>query len=496
VKKFYIILLITIAFIVSQYSCTKVDTTQLGSDLIPVVDNVNTFDTILNVETDLFELPDSTRIAPSVAHALGFVNDGSFGTTAACIYLSLSPVNGYNTHPFGIKDSVDNSDIDSVVLQLAYEATYGDTNSVINFQVEEIRSGTPNKFKDSLIAYRINTPKSFFGTGNPILGSINQNFSQLNDARKIVNKKSDTVVVSNVMRIPLNNSLGVRLKNYDSTSATNFAYKNDSSFREQFQGLGIVASAGGVPLNSGALGYFKLRDANTKLIVYYKSRKLVNPTGKDTLQATYGFLNFANANTLARTKQYNYATALASNITNEPEIHIQSSTGSYAAIKIPGLQNLSNRTIHRAELIIERIPGNDQNSFDKDYPFDTPPILFLDAVDSANKNRPTAIPFDFPLATNTALGYDAFSFGGIENRKKGYLFNLSRYVQGIVTRKEPSYTLRLYAPYYTQPFYKPANTQLNFFTSTYIGYGRVILGGGSNPDGAKKMRLRIIYSKI
>lgn len=495
-KKFYTILLAALAFAVSQFSCTKVDTTQLGADLIPVVDNVNTFDTTFNVETDLFELPDTTRIGGTTSHALGVLNDGVFGTTTACIYVSLSPFNGYGTHPFGNKDNVDNGDIDSVVLQLAYDASYGDTMSVINFQVEEIQSGSPNKFKDSALGYRINTPKSLFGTGNPVLGSITQNFTELNDPKRIVNKIGDTVTVSNVMRIKLDKSLGVRLKNYDSTAATNFAYKNDSSFREQFQGLGIIANASGIPLNSGSLAYFKLRDANTKLIVYYRIKKGVNLAERDTLQAAFAFGNFANANLVSRNKQYNYASALASNATNESELYIQSSPGSYAAIKIPGLQNLSNRTIHRAELIIERIPGGDQNSFDKDYPFDTPPLLFLDAVDSANSARPTTIPNDFTIATNTALGYDVFVFGGVENNKKGFRFNLSRYVQGIVTRKEPSYTLRLYAPYSTQPYFKPAAAQLNFVTSTYIGYGRVVLAGGSNANPAQKMRLRIIYSKI
>jgi hypothetical protein len=503
VKKFFIVFLTAAAFILFQFSCTKIDTTTLGTDLIPAVDNINTFDTTLEVTTDLFEFPDSTVLSSAANHALGIVNDGLFGTTNAGIYFVIVPSNGFINHPFGFnaKDSVRDQDIDSVVLQLAYQAVYGDSTASVNIQVEEINTGNPNKFRDSFSGYPISTLKSFFGTGNTILGSITQNYQELNDTRKIVNKVSDTASISNVMRIRLDRNLGVRLKNYDSTAATNFAYKSDSFFRAQFQGLGIVAT-GNQPLNQGALAYFNLRDPNTKLIVYYKYKKALNPTQQDTLQSnfTLAINSFAAANPIARTKQFSYANTIANGNANDPELYLQSSPGSFALVKIPGLKDLSNRTIHRAELIIERVPGGDQNSFDNDYPFDTPPLLFLDAIDSTNNNRPTGIPNDFQPALNTALGYDLLSFGGDENTKKGYRFNLSRYVQGIVTRKEKSYALRLFAPYNSRPYYLASSASLSGFltisTSSLVGYGRVVVAGGSFPDPAKKMRLRIIYSKI
>lgn len=500
-KKFYIVLTTAAVFFITQFSCTKIDTTTLGTDLIPTVDNVTTFDTTFDVETDLFSLPDSTAVFSSSNHALGSVNDRVFGTTNAGIYFSISPSNGYISHPFGNKDSVTNAQIDSVVLQLAFAGIYGDSASNINIQVEEVNTGVPNLFKDTITGYNINTQKSFFGTGNTILGSKLQNYAEFNDAVKVFHKRSDTVVVTNVLRITLNKSLGIRLKNYDTTGTTNFAYKTDSFFRAQFQGLGIVANSG-VPLNSGALAYFNLRDAKSRLIVYYRGKKEVNLTKEDTLESSFvlGINNFATANVISRNNQFNYATALANTSTTAAELFLQSSPGSYATVKIPGLQNLTNRTIHRAELIVERIPSTDLVSFNTDYPFDTPPILFLDAIDSANNNRPTCIPNDLVPSTTTALGYDILTFGGDETAQKGYRFNLSRYVQGIVTQKNKSYTLRLYAPYNTRPYYNAASAVnsgvLNINASSLVGYGRVIVGGGNHPDPTKKMRLRIIYSKI
>jgi hypothetical protein len=491
VKYFFTVLLLITAAGFIQIACTKVDTTTLGSNLIPVVDNVNTFDTTLEVQTDLFALPDSTLIPSNADHALGTLHDGFFGTTTAGIYVSLSPASGYAVHPFGNKDSVADADIDSVMLQLAYTSiVHGDTNSTINFQVQEIQTGTPNKFKDT--AFRINTPPSFFGSGT-IWGNIAQPIALLNDNKQVGSKINQSVTITNVMRIPLSTALGVRLKNYDSTSATNFAYFNDSAFRAKFQGLSITptSSAG---LNSGALAYFNLRNSNSKLIVYYKSKKTANPTGKDTLETAYTFANFGHANTIVRNNLYNYASTLASGVANEPVLYLQSSPGSYATVKIPGLKNLPNYTVHRAELIIEKVADPAQSA---DYPFDPPPLLFLDAIDSANSNRPTCIPNDFIFNSAAALGYDVFIFGGSQ-RNKSYRFNLSRYVQGIITRKDPSYTLRLYAPYTTQPYYQFLGNFLNtpLFISQTIGYGRVVLAGGAYPDPTRKMRLRIIYSKI
>ena len=57
------LLLFSVAFV--QYSCAKIDTTALGSNLIPVVDNVNTFDTTLEVITNNDFLADTTAITYS-----------------------------------------------------------------------------------------------------------------------------------------------------------------------------------------------------------------------------------------------------------------------------------------------------------------------------------------------------------------------------------------------------------------------------------------------
>jgi hypothetical protein len=123
--------------------------------------------------------------------------------------------------------------------------------------------------------------------------------------------------------------------------------------------------------------------------------------------------------------------------------------------------------------------------------------LFLDALNAAGDSAFT-IRNDF-VPINTFPGYDQGLLGGVFRYEK-YVFNISRYVQSILTRGFPNYTLRVYAPFTTQPFYMPPNTntpstRIPIILNTPVAAGRVVLyGGGSTEE--KKMRLRIIYSRI
>ena len=67
-------------------------------------------------------------------------------------------------------------------------------------------------------------------------------------------------------------------------------------------------------------------------------------------------------------------------------------------------------------------------------------------------------------------------------------FNLSRYVQNIVTNHNTNYKLRLSAP-----------SELNYYGYTLpfsnnLAYGGVKIGNGNNPN--YRLSMRIVYSKI
>src|SRR5258705_850795 len=143
--------LIITATLIFFISCKKInEVTDLGGDLIPPVDNINTFDTTLTVEAynDLFTLggsvadtlkEDSIRSHYSNEQFLGLINaDPLFGKTDAQMYFELKPA--VFPHSFPNKPTLDSLFLDSVVLVLDYVETYGDSNAVQTVTVSEITS--------------------------------------------------------------------------------------------------------------------------------------------------------------------------------------------------------------------------------------------------------------------------------------------------------------------------------------------------------------------
>jgi len=235
--------------------CTKInDSTSLGSGLIPPVDNISTFETLLSTETDNFLLPDSTRVLSTDLMALGYISqDDAFGQLKADGYFSVLPPN-IMIYPFYQKDSL--VAVDSVILSLSYQGVYGDTNSVSRLRVFEISQQAG--FNDTTL-YRYDHPDFVV---NPLeLGSKTYTLKRLKDTVTVIRRR-DTTKLVNVLRIPLNNSFGVRLTNYDTSATANGGYRSDSIFKKLFRGFAIKSDATG-----NGLTYINPTDANTKLIV-------------------------------------------------------------------------------------------------------------------------------------------------------------------------------------------------------------------------------------
>ena len=453
-------------------SCTKIDTTDLGNDLIPAVDNVHTFDTVLDVIADNKLLNDTTVTYGRQPVAIGEIaNDPEFGKTEASVYFSMGP-SFFGTNPFPVQDSIQ---IDSVVLSLTYSTLWGDSLSVQDFEVREIDPAA--NFKDS--NYRVESPA--LPVLPTLLGSKTVNFQQLNDSVYYVNG-NDTIGNINELRIKLDTTFGRRFVNYDTAAE----YKTDSAFRANFKGLVISVNEATSAAMRG-LAYFNLSGEATKITFYCRSTK----DGKtDTIGPSFAFTG-RQANYIYRTPANGFLTYLNNATPDDDLVYIQSSPGSYAEIKIPGLTGLDNRVIHRAELILEKIPSAEENLY-------TPPnLLFIDAINDAGDSTFT-IRNDFQY-TGQGLGYDLSVLRGDLQNNSRYVFNISRYVQSIVTHKMRSHTLRVYAPFVTDPFFEAPNGTAAIlptllFINNPIASGRVIVGGGSHPT--QRMRLRIIYSKL
>ena len=461
-------------------SCRKInDATEVGGGLIPPIDNITTFEQYLPVETDNFLMTDSSQLLYVDDIAVGHINDPEFGTTHADGYFNFSYV-GYGLYPFVNRDSVI---VDSVVLQLAYKGIYGDSTLPQTLRVFEIDRNSVPAFDDTTL-YKL-TQSPAFATAGPELGSRTFIPANLKDSITII--RGDTTKVANVIRIKLDTlRMGRRFVNFDTAFSPTGGFRSDSIFKSLFRGLAIKADASG-----NALAYIGPSNSNTQLTIYFRYTK----NGVADTTASLSFIHATNgqADLVTRVPGGNWLTYLNNGVPQDDKLYIQSTPGSFGRIRIPGLDTFRNVTIHRAELVFNRIPSQSDDKFVG------PAYLFLDAVNNAadtvfSLDQDMSIQYD---PSSASFSYNLDTYGGtLRASDTTYRFNISRYVQGIVTRKEPNRLLRVSAPLRTVLFSKSANTKVPLYITGPPAYGRAVLGGGNYADPALRARFRIVFSKI
>jgi len=446
-------------------SCTKIATTDIGSDLIPPADGVITKDTVLEVKTKNAGY-DTAYVGISDDHMLGYVNDALFGKTTASVNFQVAPPSA----PFSWGIPKNNIVLDSVVLCIKYNGIWGDTLDPIKLHVYTI---DPEVVFDDDSAY--NTARTFqkgkeiseFASGTTVYPYL------LDDVD--TTKGFYTEVATNQIRIRLNNAFGQQLIDYDSATV----YKNDTTFYSYLRGLIVEPEQ-----SSGhALLQVSLTDTSTRLAVYYHS---VDGIDTATRRFTPNVSSSASSNTIIRNyKDTEIPSYITNGSTSDDKVFMQTSPGTYATIDISALDTMRNVIVHRAEVLMYQIPDGDK--------FLTPPNLFLSAY---NDSGAFAIPYDVNIFNGAVSNLSQF---GVAPRLKDdnyyYSFDISRYVQGIVTRNEKRYNLVLTAPY-NQYVYTNENfiyaVPISSPSLNKVATGRILLGGGNNSQ--YKMRLHIVYS--
>jgi len=480
-------------------SCSKLDTTDIGSDLLPAVDNVNTFDTLLAINSAMGPLvPDSSVIAATDDHVLGKItSDPLFGTTDAGVYAQFKP--GFYPFYYGnagdtINPSLDSrTGFDSVVLCLAYRGFWGDSITPFTVQVSEVALNAGGMW-DSI------GQSSNITYAPPVAGTIvtqQVDIASLGTTKIYSNHRDSSV---NQVRIRLSTAFANKLFALDTNYlGASSPFRSDSLFRAFTNGIAIKVTGG------NGLLYTNLADSATKIEVHFRRKNAgvidttytafrVNTTADGAVPLS------ATANNITRTRP--------SQVFNPApgELYLQTTPGTYANLTIPALSTLSNRIIHRAEIIVNQIPNNPVT----DGFFSPPNYLYIDLKDTGatEKYKPIyfdlnpSVAYDPDYLTNTDFpngGIDYTYFGGFARNKtdvfgnsiKYYNFNITRYVQQIVTKHTNNYPLRLYAPY---NLIYPQHSVIPISFSNRIAYGRVKVGGGNNAN--YKMQLRIVYSKI
>ena len=484
----FIAIVATVAIVFS--ACKKInEATELGGGLIPPVDNITTFDTLLTVQAfnDTFGLAnDSQYLAKNEEFFLGKINnDPFFGQTDARMFFELKP----QFFKYSFANRPDSLFIDSVVLVLGYVETYGDTNTAQTVNVYELDQS--NNFRSDT-AYLVRQSNLTYSN---LLGSRTFTPRTLDDSVKAYR---DTT--TNQLRIRLDNSFGTRLLSYD--SAGNGAYAGDSLFRQRFKGFALQSMGAG-----NAVMGFDLTSFNTKLAIYYRYEKRV-VSNVQKLDTTVAYFTFSGNCAAANFVKREYAgTPLLASLNNgnapDPILYLQNSPGTFANLKLSGLAGLSNRVIHRAELIVEQL-------YDiTDSTFRPPDYLYLDAYDPtiSNSYKFRTIPYDLTYTSSGALNLGVFgcvpvrSIDNFGNPIRQWKFNISRYVQHVLTGTQTLYDLRLSAPFsLNEQFGIPPGTDatVGILVNPAIVKGRVRVVGNTGPldTNPRRLRLRLIYSKL
>ncbi len=502
--------------------CNKLDTTSQGSDLV-TVDNINTFSRefpVITTQGD-FEFTDSTILRKTENHIIGNITtDAQFGKTETAIYLQLKPTfypfyfgNAGDTVKFGtIGNASPNAGLDSVVLCLSYKGAWGDTSIASNItQTFEVRTINDADFRDKTdtirkLSYQV--PVAGIGglVNDPTTTRINP---QIIASKTVYGRGVFKDSVNNQIRIRLDPTFAASLFAQDTlTASSNNGFLNDSIFRSKFNGFQIKSTSS----TGNTLYYVNITEAKTRLEFHFRKTKA---GVKDTVMQAFQLYPNAVGNSKASSsanyvKRDYFGTNVKTPAPND--IYLQTAPGTFAYVKIPGLNSFkdTNRIIHRAYLVIDQ---NDGTAIPNIYT--PPPYLYLDLKDTvANRFKP--VYFDLseqilynPDATFTNPLYhpypngnvDLNNFGGVALRRfengntfYRYEFNLTRYVQHIVTNGYYNYDLRVYAPftyYYNQ--YAGSQYVIPFFNQ--LALGRVRVGSGRvDASNTHRMKMVIIYS--
>ena len=375
-------------------SCEEPDLN--GSDVLPSSDQPGVYtDTLgLSVRT----ITEDSLIGSSISSPffLGSMNDAAIGKTEASFYtqvrLGSSLTNGFKTSTI----------IDSVVLNLAYKANYGDSTSLHHVSVYEL--GAP-----------MNSSKDYYTT---------QDF-QLSDNNESIGNKTfspnqlDSILIGDskqpFLRIPMRKNFGIRFKEHYIRNPKTFS--DNAFFITYFKGIYVTDQAAG----DGSILTLNQNSTLNALIFYYRD------TITDTISKSYSFLINGNCSRNNRFKHQYNSTVFDS--INPSTLYIQSMAGLKTFIKFPGLMNLNAShavSINKAELVVKLATGTSS-------PLINHSTLFIYAPDSLGHNTLIADVFEL----NGFVG-GTYSDGE-------YKFNIARHLQRILNGKIKNYGIYLRA---------------------------------------------------
>lgn len=415
----------------------------LGLDILPG-DPLGTRVETTPIHAFTFE-PEAIRTSGLTRNVLGSYLDPVFGSVQAGIVAQLR----LSTNNVGAGQ--DNSGLvaDSMVLALAFDGinyAYGNLNAQ-SFRVHELSEVltidstytadlVPEFLPDDLVAERGRriTPRPLT---KPLVGGDS---------------------LQPQIRIRLDKVLAQRILEAFGTPAM----VDNTAFLEFFKGVYITADNGTqLPFQQGIL-YFNLLSAPSKATVYYRNTLDAEPTPRildlaiNQSSVRYSVVAHEHAQAI----DAGLGMALADSTLPAQQVYVQALGGLRAGLRFPELRSYADQglVVAKAELVVP-VPG----TFN---PYLLPPAqLFI-----FRKDTVTGSDIFLPDQVAGSGNID----GNYRTSAKEYRFNITRYIQGVISGTIPDTGVELV----------PA--------SNGITANRVVLSGPAHPD--RPMRLDITFT--
>lgn len=448
------------------------ENTILPSDLVPSVDNINTFlDTSLLVQANnKYEdslltggIRNNFRVASNATffHAIGNLElDPIFGATHAASHLEVVPPSSN----FSFRSQLTGTDrtIDSIVLSIPYIRAYGDTTY-----------GSPQNFAVYRSMQRLSRDSAQYEFTEDKFNATDVLATQRVDFRTMATDSPmvGTGKAAPQLRFKLSQNFIDDLEAQVDLGSSGAAASTDA-FLNWLNGFYIK------PINKdgSALGYFNTY--GTRMNIYY--RYTTSASKQDTVVDVFGYdpTSCNRYNTIQRNYSNSKLTGFlnTSNPNGDSILFIQNEPGTAVTIAFPDLKNFENVIVNKAELIFTQatpFPFDFNNIYS---PMDRMQILLTNKENSSETFvRDYAI-----LGSEFVDGKKrTITIGGKSYTQ--YKFNLANTFQRVISQKDTTFRLKIMG--------QNSNT-------AYPGAFRVVLHGNTSDINALKPRLNLIYTKI
>nr|WP_262921353.1 DUF4270 domain-containing protein [Maribellus maritimus] len=422
-------------------------------EILPSTDLISVKNTILKDDIRAYTIrEDSIRTDGASKSLFGSFNDPVFGNTTIDFATQFRLV--------GYPDFGEAPEADSIFLYLYYKKIFGDTVTTQKIRVYELEESL---YADQEEGTGDNTSYPYYQNVGLKGMASDQLLGELDFVPQITLDSTETDTFYQVIKVPLDISLGDKLVNADSADMV-----SNDDFLNYFKGLYIETER--ITDDQGAILSLEAASDNSfqgsALLVYYNNEEIRNITTDTLLSMPYIVTEFsARVNHI----EHDYSgTPFFGSLSNpgmveDSLIYIQTTGGLESKIDIDNLslwRDSVNTAINRAELVFQV----DTTVSDlENYP--APSQLLLTYIDSTGQEF---LPKDYSFSP-------AFYGGVLDTLDYTYRFNVTQHLQQIIDGEV-------------------GNLGFNLTTATKNSEAkRVVLKGSTSETG---IQLIITYSKF